>query len=232
MGAGFRKPRACLSVFVAVLVFFSLLFLNISSSAMEMDHSHHLSMSLDSKGMTMNNNTDMLPRNCPQRGPDVSFTVYAGTEYARDFPGTVFGLSQHEYKVAPCSRVTVTFINKDSVRHQWMVHGLPKYLYPQGMFHLEAAGGEQRTGTFIVPEDDKTYLVHCDMAQHMEKGMKGQLVVGKGDGNLWSVPGISSGFQPKKVPLTASAKAAIIFSTVAGLLAALFFIKKGKRKGR
>ena len=75
-----------------------------------------------------------------------------------------------------------------------MIHGLPRYLYPGGMFHLEAAGGHSQTGTFIVPGDDKTYLVHCDMAQHMEKGMKAQLKVGKGSGNLWAIPGVSSGF--------------------------------------
>ena len=50
------------------------------------------------------------------------------------------------------------------------------------------------TGTFIVPGDDQTYLIHCDLAQHMEKGMKGQLKVGGGDGDLWAVPGVSSGF--------------------------------------
>jgi hypothetical protein len=32
------------------------------------------------------------------------------------------------------------------------------------------------------------------MAQHMEKGMKAQLVVGKGSGNLWAIPGVSADF--------------------------------------
>jgi len=75
------------------------------------------------------------------------------------------------------------------------VHGLPKYLYPGGMFHIEAKGGASMTGTFIVPPDDRTYLLHCDMAQHMEKGMKGQLVVGAGSGDLWSVKGVSDAFE-------------------------------------
>ena len=72
-----------------------------------------------------------------------------------------------------------------------MVHGLPRYLYPEGMFHLEANGGRQKTGTFIVPSAKKTYLVHCDVAQHMEKGMKAQLKVAGGNGDLPSVPGIT-----------------------------------------
>jgi hypothetical protein len=62
------------------------------------------------------------------------------------------------------------------------------------MFHIEASGGYSKTGTFIVPADDRNYLVHCDMAQHMEKGMRGQLVVGKGSGDLWGVPGVSDDF--------------------------------------
>lgn len=151
-------------------------------------------MTFDATGMVMNSNTDQLPRGCLEIGPDREFTVYAGVEHAAEHPGTIFGMNQHEWQVEPCSRVTVTFINEDAVRHQWMVHGLPRYLYPQGMFHLEAAGGARQTGTFIVPSDDRTYLVHCDMAQHMEKGMKGQLKVGDGDGDLWAVPGVSAEF--------------------------------------
>ncbi|MCK5924814.1 MAG: multicopper oxidase domain-containing protein, partial [Methylococcales bacterium] len=83
------------------------------------------------------------------------------------------------------------FINDDEIRHQWMIHGLPKYLYPQGMFHIELNGSGTKTGTFIVPNSHFTYLVHCDIAQHMEKGMKAQLKVGNGRGDLPSIPGIS-----------------------------------------
>jgi hypothetical protein len=73
-----------------------------------------------------------------------------------------------------------------------MLHGLPRYLYPEGMFHLEVNGQAQKTGTFIVPSAKKTYLVHCDIAQHTEKGMKAQLKVGGGSGNLSSIPGITA----------------------------------------
>ncbi len=59
------------------------------------------------------------------------------------------------------------------------------------MFHLEAEGGHEKTGTFIVPGGDATYLVHCDMAQHTEKGLKAQLKVGRGAGDLPSIPGIT-----------------------------------------
>jgi len=184
------------------------------------EHIHH-NMTLDRGGMVMNNNVTKLPQDCTQISRDYEITVYAGTEFAADYPGTVFGLSEHEYIVEPCSRITITFTNKDEVRHQWMIHGLPRYLYPGGMFHLEAAGGHTQTGTFIVPSDDKTYLVHCDMAQHMEKGMKAQLKVGRGSGDLWSIPGISSGFiqdsyLPKKswLYLLLSSMAGIVLTTL------------------
>ncbi len=189
-------------------------------------HKHH-NMILDSSGMVMNSNHEKLPQDCARISRDYEITVYAGIEFATDYPGTVFGMSEHEYLVEPCSRITITFTNKDEVRHQWMIHGLPRYLYPGGMFHLEATGGHTRTGTFIVPSDDKTYLVHCDMAQHMEKGMKAQLKVGRGSGDLWSIPGISSGFKqdsylPKKSWLY------LLLSSMAGIvLATLFMSRKG-----
>jgi uncharacterized cupredoxin-like copper-binding protein len=166
----------------------------------QMDHSGHgghagHEMSFDAAGMVMNTNRDRLPPGCPAVSRDYDFEVRAGTAYAKAFPGDVFGMSQHEFRVAPCSRVTFTFINEDAIRHQFMIHNLPRNLYPQGMFHLEAAGGATKTGTLIVPGGDKTYLVHCDIAQHMEQGMKGQLVAGSGSGDLSSIPGVSARFR-------------------------------------
>jgi plastocyanin len=160
------------------------------------DHSAHHghSMSVDSGGMVMNENLDTLPRDCKEISRDHEFTIHAGRQYSAEFPGMIFGMSLHEVRAEPCSRLTVTFVNEDEVRHQWMVHGLPNYLYPAGMFHIEASGGHQKTGTFIVPGDERNYLIHCDMAQHMEKGMRGQLVVGNGSGDLWSVAGVSDDF--------------------------------------
>lgn len=160
----------------------------------EMDHSQHHDMQVSSTGVVMNENTDVLPRGCDAISTEYEFTVEAGREFASNAPGTIFGMNVHEWRVEPCSKITVTFVNRDEVRHQWMVHGLPKYLYPTGMFHIETMGGQSQAGTFIVPGDDRNYLVHCDMAQHMEKGMRGQLVVGRGGGDLWGVTGITDAF--------------------------------------
>ena len=161
----------------------------------KMDHSQHAGhpghkMVLDMDGMAMNWNDDTLPRDCKDGiSKDVAFEVRAGRKYAK--PGQSFGFSTNEWRVKPCARIKITFVNEDKIRHQWMMHGLPRYIYPQSMFHLEAAGGTTRSGTFIVPSSNKTYLVHCDMAQHMEKGLKAQFKIGAGEGDLPSVPGIS-----------------------------------------
>ncbi len=154
-------------------------------------------MRMDMEGAVMNENLDQLPRDCSRIAGEQTITVHAGRRYAQPFNGVMFTYDQREWNVAPCTKVTVTLVNEDQVRHQWMIHGLPRYLYPEGMFHLEVSGGGQKTGTFIVPSAKKTYLVHCDIAQHTEKGMKAQLKVSGGDGDLASIPGIRGSRQPE-----------------------------------
>jgi plastocyanin len=162
------------------------------AGAQHSQHQQH-NMQVTPSGVVMNENTDELPRDCEAVSREHEITIRAGRAYASS-PGMTFGLSEHEVRVEPCSRITVTFVNEDEIRHQWMVHGLPKYLYPAGMFHIEASGGQTRTGTFIVPAEHRNFLIHCDIAQHMEKGMRGQLVVGNGSGDLWGVSKVSSDF--------------------------------------
>lgn len=143
-------------------------------------------------GMVMGQNTDILPGGCDSIAATKEITVHAGHKYAEKFPGRMFAFDVQEYQFEPCTKLTINFINDDEVRHQWMMHGLPRYLYPKGMFHLEVTGPGKVTGTLIFPPGDKTYLVHCDIAQHMEKGMKGQLKIGKGNGDLPSIPGVTA----------------------------------------
>lgn len=195
----------------------------------ETNHSQHHDTQVSGTGVVMNENTDVLPRGCNAISMDYEFTVEAGREFASNAPGTIFGMNVHEWQVAPCSRITVTFVNRDEVRHQWMVHGLPKYLYPTGMFHIEAMGGQSQTGTFIVPGDDRNYLVHCDMAQHMEKGMRGQLIVGSGGGDLWGVTGVTDAFYRFSYLPDKSMQFAAMTLIVGFLLT--FFIARYRRKG-
>ena len=143
-------------------------------------------------GMVMGNNPDTLPGGCEKIAETKEITVHAGHKHAEKFPGRMFAFDTQEFQFKPCTKLTVHFFNDDNVRHQWMMHGLPKYLYPKGMFHLEISGPAKISGTLILPPGDKTYMVHCDIAQHMEKGMKAQLKVGKGDGDLPSIPNVTA----------------------------------------
>lgn len=153
-----------------------------------MDHDHIM----DHEGtMIMGQNLDKLPSSCKSISEEVEITVRAGRKYAAKFPGTAFAFDQQQWHVKPCSKVTWHFINEDNIRHQFMMHGLPKYLYKYGMFHLEVTGPKTVSGTIIVPGSDDTFLVHCDISHHMEKGMKAQLVVGKGGENIPSIPGLT-----------------------------------------
>lgn len=160
-----------------------------------MSHGDGHLMDMDG-GMVMGQNTDTLPGGCDKIAATKEITVRAGHKYSEKFPGTMFAFDQQEFQFEPCTKLTVHFINEDEIRHQWMMHGLPKYLYPKGMFHLEVSGPGKVSGTLILPPGDKTYLVHCDIAQHMEKGMKAQLKVGNGSEDLPSIPGVTPSIFP------------------------------------
>lgn len=160
----------------------------------DMHHHHHMDDDhiMDHEGtMIMGQNLDKLPSSCRSISEEVEITVRAGRKYAAKFPGTAFAFDQQEWRVKPCAKVTWHFINEDNIRHQFMMHGLPKYLYKYGMFHLEVTGPKTVSGTIIVPGGDDTYLVHCDIAHHMEKGMKAQLIVGNGGADIPGIPGLT-----------------------------------------
>jgi plastocyanin len=188
-----------MSKFTHLIIFSALLTASTAYAAKEqeivehkllMDHGDGHLMDMDG-GMVMGQNKDKLPAGCDKISEDAEITVRAGHKYSKKFPGTMFAFDKQEWRVKPCTRLTVHFINEDHIRHQWMMHGLPKFMYDKGMFHLEVPGPGKISGTLILPKEDKTYLVHCDIAQHMEKGMKGQLVVGKGSGTFPSIPGLT-----------------------------------------
>lgn len=158
-------------------------------------------MQMDEKGMVMNANPDNLPKDCSQISETVNLTIHAGHKYAVKFNGKMFAFDQQQWDVKPCAKINITFINDDQIRHQLMIHGLPGYLYPDGMLHLELYGEGELHASLIVPSQKKTYLVHCELAQHAEKGMKSQLKVGGGDGDLPSIPAISAPIKVDYYPL-------------------------------
>ena len=157
---------------------------------------NHGGMIMDEKGMIMNHTPDKLPKDCKAVSEDVNITIRGGHKFAKDFAGKMFTYDKRDWQVPPCARVNVTFINEDDIRHQFMIHGLPGYMYPKGMFTIELYGKGQKTGSFIVPSRDYTYYIHCEVSQHTEKGMKGQLKVGKGTGDLDSILGLTAPLTP------------------------------------
>ena len=203
-----------------------LLMLGITDSATAM--MNHGGMMMDEKGMIMNANSDNLPRDCQKLAGDVDITIRAGQKHARRFNGKVFAFDQQEWDVAPCSRINITFINDDDIRHQLMIHGLPGYLYPDGMFHLELYGPGELKASLIVPSQKKTYLVHCELPQHMEKGMKAQLKVDGGDVDLPSIPGLTEPVRADVYPVDWNNATWLIlmFSIIAGCMLPYFAFKR------
>lgn len=136
-----------------------------------------LSPFFDTAGMVLHANTAQLPQDCTAISGEAAYTVHAGTRHA--LPGTqeVFAYDIRTLVVPPCSRVTVTLVNDDATRHQWLLHGLPFALYPGGLFMLEANGGQRVTGTFIVPGAAARYPVQSTNAQNSSLGMQAELVV-------------------------------------------------------
>ena len=184
---------------------------------------NHRGMLMDEYGMIMNANSDQLPRDCQKISENVDITIHAGQQYAEKFTGKMFAFDNQEWNVKPCAKINITFINDDQIRHQIMIHGLPGYLYPEGMFHLELNGAGQLQASLILPSQKKTYLVHCELPQHMEKGMKAQLKVDGGDGNLPSIPGISEPIK-KDLYKTDWSKFAYALIAISALFAIIFVL--------
>ncbi|MGR8980802.1 MAG: copper oxidase [Gammaproteobacteria bacterium] len=190
-----------------------------------MDHSR---MAMDEKGMVMNANSDRLPRDCQKISGEVDLTIHAGTKHALKFNGKMFAFDNQEWDFAPCSKINITFINDDEIRHQLMIHGLPGYLYPDGMFHLELYGPGEIKASLIMPAQIKTYLVHCELPQHMEKGMKAQLKVDGGDGDLPGIPGVSAPVRADIYPVdwNRPAIAVMLFCLLIGIVAPILILIK------
>lgn len=146
----------------------------VGASDMRMD------MKMVEGGLVVNANQESLPFGCSQVTGERTLTVKAGTQFAE--PGEMFAYNRSHWQFDTCTRVTVTLVNTDEVRHQWMVHGLLQTTYPMGMFNLEANGNASVTGTFITPGVETRLQLHCSIPTHGMTGMNGTIVVGTPSG--------------------------------------------------
>jgi len=135
-------------------------------------------MQMVENGTIVNENKNELPPGCDEIAFDRKVTVVGGTEHAET--GEMFSFKRDRIQFEQCTRVTITFINRDDVRHQWMVHGLPTETYPMGMFNIEVNGPAQISATFITPGRDDTLHTHCSLPQHEQKGMEMFVDIGEG----------------------------------------------------
>lgn len=138
-------------------------------------------------GSVVNPNRDRAPPGCDAIDGTREVTVRGGTGHAAT--GEAFGYDTERVRVQPCTRLVVTFVNEDAVRHQLMVHGLPTEIHPMGMFTLEVDGPGRVTGAFVTPARNYTLHTHCSLPQHTEKGMEMRVVVGDGSTGLVGAPG-------------------------------------------
>jgi hypothetical protein len=146
-----------------------------------MDHGDGMAMDMRmvENGTVINGNRDALPPGCEEVAGDRSVTIHGGVAYAEG--GEMFSFDRDRVEFDRCTRVSLTLVNEDAIRHQWMLHGLPTAVYPMGMFNVEVDGPGSATGTFITPAEDVTLDTHCSLPQHEQKGMQMTVVVGEGD---------------------------------------------------
>jgi plastocyanin len=183
-----------------------------------------------SAALVMGENKDQLPTKCDSISSWQNITINAGREYAEQFNGKAFTYDNRTLQFEKCTKLTVTFVNNDSVRHQWMIHGLPWNRYPKGMFTLEVTGPGKETGTLILPAHDETYKVHCGLPQHAQKGMKAQIKVGEGDGKVANIPGYTDAYNEYQYEKKSFWKPGIILGASAlgiGILTSILVLSSG-----
>lgn len=126
-------------------------------------------------GSTVNANGTVLPPGCAAIQGERRLTVDAGREYAGD--GDAFGYDLDSVTAPACTRLVVTLVNHDDVRHQWVVDGLPTDAYPGGYLAIEVADRGSVTAAFVTPADPGTYEGLSTLPQHEQNGMRLPLVV-------------------------------------------------------
>jgi len=164
---------------------------------------------------TYGENDDTAPPGCEAIEGEKEVNVVAVSE------GTGYPLYEYSPKVVetePCTRLSVTFESSTRIRHQFVVEGLPEEVHPDGYFGIEADGGAEETATFVTPGEDTTLPVESTVGNQADSGLRGQIVLGEGDGDIDGVPGVTKdGWRESGDRLPAAEIVATVFGIVAGL---------------
>ena len=154
-------------------------------------------------GSTVNANGSVLPPGCEAVRGERRLTVDAGREYATD--GDAFGYDLDSVTAPACTRLVVTLVNHDDVRHQWVVDGLPTDTYPGGYVAIEVADRGSVTAALVTPAEPGTYEGLSTLPQHEQNGMRLPLVVTGDDPSRTTTTGggESGGSAPGLGPLLA-----------------------------
>ncbi len=135
-----------------------------------------------------NENSEELPPGCEEVSGDADVTVSAASA-GYGYP--LFEYHPPSVEVDACERVTVTFESQTRVRHQWIVRGLPEDTYPDGYFGVEVDGATEESATFITPGEQVTLPVESSVGSQSESGLRGQVKVDGGDGDVDGIPGLT-----------------------------------------
>lgn len=165
-----------------------------------------------------NENTDEAPPGCDGITGErlVEVTAVSGND---GYP--LFEYQPTVIETEPCTRLTVTFSSQTRIRHQFVVRGLPEETYPGGQFGIEADAGAEETATFVTPAEDTTLPFESTVGSQAKSGLRGQIVVGEGDGDVEGIPGVTQhGWEEDGDSLPLREGASALVGVIAGVFAA------------
>lgn len=166
---------------------------------------------------TFNENSEAAPPGCEAvEGEDeVSVAAVSG---GAGYP--LYEYSPTVIETEACTRLSVTFESSTRVRHQFVVEGLPEEVYTDGYFGIEADSGAEETATFVTPAEDTTLAFESKVGKQPDSGLRGQIVVGEGNGDVDGVPGVTKDdWNDDGGSLPTAEAAAAVLGIVAGLSA-------------
>ncbi len=117
--------------------------------------------------------------------PLSSLALGESTDQTIEVSTTGFQFVPNTWTIASSKNVTLTFSNPTVQEHEWvLLKKGTQVTLPFGeddeakvYWEIEAKAGEIKEGTFVSPPEPGTYDIVCGKPRHIERGMKGTLLV-------------------------------------------------------